>query len=209
MRKIYKTDEKTLEALKKIYKMYIKDLDEPLEIKYIRTRVIQTIGLALAGKLVKVSERAVETGVRAIRDGLTIICDALLTETGVRYKVERYGLKNRIISLSSLRRSYDESLVEQLSKIGSKEDDTIIIIGASPKVLDKVLSNVDLFKPRIIIATPPGFIDAPYVKRRLVRERPCEYITVLGTLGSSMLAMALFTALLEIEMGYHKYFEDA
>ncbi len=208
MRRIYKTDEKTIEALRKIYKMYVKDLDEPLEIKYVRTRVIQTIGLAIAGKLVKVSEKAIEVGVHALENELPIICDALITETGIRYKVERYGLKNSIISLSSLRKSYDEGLVEQVDKIIKQySKDSIIIIGASPKVLNKVLDNYSLFRPRIIIASPPGFIDAPYVKRRLIIEKPCEYMTILGTLGSSMLAIALFTALLEIYMGFHRLIE--
>ncbi|NPA70709.1 MAG: hypothetical protein GXO26_07865 [Crenarchaeota archaeon] len=208
MRRIYKTDEKTIEALRKIYRMYVKDLNEPLEVKYVRTRVIQTIGLAIAGKLVKVSDRAIEVGVKALENELPIICDALITETGVKYKVERYGLKNSIISLSSFRRSYDEGLVDQIDKIVKEySKDTIIIVGASPKVLNKVIDNVSLLRPRIIIASPPGFIDAPYVKRRLIVEKPCEYMTILGTLGSSMLAIALFTALLEISMGFHRLIE--
>ncbi|NPA22674.1 MAG: hypothetical protein GXO23_00040 [Crenarchaeota archaeon] len=207
MRRIYRTDEKTLEALRRIYRMYVRDLDEPLEIKYVRTRVIQTIGLAVAGRLVRVSERAIEEGLKALREGATVLCDALMTETGIRYKIERYTLPNRVISLSSLRRSYDEGLAEQLSKVDSDIRRSIIVIGASPKVLNTILDNVRKFEPRLIIASPPGFIDAPYVKRRLVIERPCEYMTILGTLGSSMLAMALFTALLEIDMGYHRYIE--
>ncbi|NPB00016.1 MAG: hypothetical protein GXO10_01440 [Crenarchaeota archaeon] len=205
MRRIYRTDEKTIEALRKIYRMYVKDLDEPLEVKYVRTRVIQTIGLAIAGRLVKISERAIDEGVEALRRGAPIICDALMTETGIRYKIERYGLKNTITSLSSLRKSYDEGLVEQIDKIlGNSSMDTMIIVGASPKVLNKILDNIDRIRPRIIIASPPGFIDAPYVKRRLIVEKPCEYMTILGTLGSSMLAIALFTALLEISMGFHE-----
>ncbi len=206
---MYSTDRKTLETLRRIYRMYIKDLDEPIEIKYTRTRVIQTIGLAIAGKLVKISERAITEGIKAIERDLPIICDTLITETGINYKIRRYGLKNNVISLSSLRRDYSEELAEQLTKIGREDISrgTIIIVGASPKVLSSILNNISLFNPKIIIATPPGFIDAPYVKRRLVIEKPCEYMTILGTLGSSMLSIALFTSLIEIRLGYHKLIE--
>ncbi len=205
---MYTTDIKTLEALRKIYRMYYKDSDEPPEIKYVRVRVVQTLGLVIAGKLVKISDKAIEEGIKALRNCRTILCDSLLTETGIRYKLERYGLKNRVVSLSSLRRSYNEGLVDQIDKILNICENSIVVVGASPKVLDKIISNVNILKPCLIIATPPGFIDAPYVKRRLIVERPCEYMTILGTLGSSILAISLFTSLVDIYLGFHRYVVD-
>ncbi len=162
-------------------------------------RTIHATGDASFGELLIFRNFAPEVGTKAIRSGCDVITDVKMVEVGI----DRRGLRNfggevrNYIDLAY--KSEAEGTRAELAMryaIDEGVEGDIIAIGNSPTaVLEMVKWVKEGVKPALIIAVPPGFIDAERSKG-MARGLDMPSITTTGTKGGSAVAISLVNQML-------------
>ncbi len=156
----------------------------------IRRRVVIATGNVKTAKLIVFKNNAVEAGINALRDRAKIVCDVDMVKAGVRY--------GNVISAVNFASDDDETRVYS-GFMNIKEEilDAVVVIGNAPSgafaLLDIIKTGI---KPRLIVATPVGFVNAAKVKF-LIRKLPLPNITCRGSVGGSAVAVSIINTLLD------------
>jgi precorrin isomerase len=137
----------------------------------------------------------IRAGIEALRDGTDVVVDVEMVKAGINKK----KLKSHVhvaVSLGSrpdLTRAADGIL-----KLKERIDGGVVAIGNAPSA---AIALCDLInegvRPKLIIATPVGFINAAESKE-MIRELDVPSITTVGTRGGSTLCVAIFNAILNL-----------
>lgn len=167
-------------------------------------RVVHTTADPEFAKLVVIHEKAVETGVAAIKAGAKIITDVKMVRAGINEKrVKRFGGQiltyfddKRTIGLAKEQKITRSAAAMRLA-IKDGLDNSIIAIGNAPTAAFELSKAVKqgIAKPAMIIATPVGYVGAAESKEE-VATLPVPFVVVRGPKGGSALAVAVFNALL-------------
>jgi precorrin-8X/cobalt-precorrin-8 methylmutase len=172
-------------------------------------RVVHATADPEFAKLLFINEKAVETGVAAIKAGARIITDVKMVKAGINEeRLKRFG--GRILTYiddeQAIKLADHESITRAAAAmrlaINKGVDGSIILVGNAPTAAFELANAVKqgLAKPALIVATPVGFIGAAESKET-VSKLPIPFIIVQGRKGGSAVAVAIFNALLSIAEG--------
>ena len=179
--------------------------DGSFEQKQVVKRVIHaTVDIDFGKSLIFHSD-AVQTGLRAIREGKTIITDVHMVKAGIRaYDLKRFD--NKILCFFDRDKKLPEAgevdiprSVISMRKAEKFMDGSIIAIGNAPTALFELVDMVKAGKvrPALIIGIPVGFVGAAESKEEL-QGQDIPYITNSGRRGGSTVACAIVNALIKL-----------
>jgi precorrin-8X/cobalt-precorrin-8 methylmutase len=170
-------------------------------------RVIHTTVDVDFGKSLIFHPSAIETGIKAIKEGKTIITDVHMVKSGIRaYDLTEFG--NKILCFFDKEKTEPNPdniprAVLSMRKAGEKLNNSIVAIGNAPTALFELIDMVkdNKVKPCLIIGMPVGFVGSAESKEEL-QELDVPYITINGRRGGSAVAAAILNALIKIAKGY-------
>lgn len=175
---------------------------DPLE-RQIATRIIHACGMVEVADDLTFSIGAAASGVMALRDGASIICDVRMVEHGI---ITRYLDGNRITTAigQAGAKTHAERLATTMSAGGMEAlkgdiGGAIIAIGNAPTALFHLLEGMQNGwpKPALVLGFPVGFVGAAESKAALiVNGLGVPYIALPGRKGGSAMTAAAVNALL-------------
>lgn len=159
-----------------------------------------------------ISPGAIEAGIAALQDGCPIITDTKMALCGISAaRLSRYG--NRTICLISdertQKRAKETGSTRALAAVDlvfelffrSASNSGIWVIGNAPtalfRLLEKLDSEADCPRPRLIVGLPVGFVNAAESKEALAKTS-YNYISNRGRKGGSNVAASVINALAEL-----------
>jgi len=175
----------------------------PQDLARVVVRMIHACGMTDLPQYVAASPGATEIGVRAIRAGATILCDANMVANGVT----RSRLPSNNEVLCTLGDPRTAELAKKLETTRSaaalelwrdKLEGSVVVIGNAPTALFRLLEmlEVGIPHPALIIGVPVGFVGAAESKAALMANRlNLPYLTIQGRRGGSAIAAAAVNAL--------------
>ncbi len=209
-----KSDEGDLKMIapEKIEEESFKIIEESVDLddldsgeKAVITRMLHASGdLSLADAVV-ISNGAIDSGVKALKEGRPVVADVNMVATGISRRLA--ALHNNKI----LCKVDDMAVTADAKKLGSTRsavamrslaahiEGGIVAIGNAPTALAELLKIVEEGSPRpaLVIGTPVGFVGAAESKESLMRSG-LNYISIRGTRGGSALAVAAVNAILKL-----------
>ncbi len=167
-------------------------------------RCIHTVGdPGILDDLV-LTEVALESGIRALANGTTIITDTAMAREGIT-KRWTAGRNVRVISLAEIsvtELSGTTRSAAAIRRVAPELSGKLMVIGNAPTALLALLEALEegAPPPALIIGMPVGFVNAAASKEMLARTR-YPHFTLLGTRGGSALAAACVNALFAVLRG--------
>ena len=161
--------------------------------------------------LMMIHDKAITSGINALKNGCPIICDVQMIIAGLnKARLDAYGCSTHsFISYEDVIRVAKEKnttrAIEAMKKAHQLKllDGAIIAVGNAPTSLIELcrLIKEENVKPALIIGVPVGFISAVESKEEvldMVREQGIEvpYILSRGRKGGSTIAVSIIHALL-------------
>ncbi|MFN3383423.1 MAG: precorrin-3B C(17)-methyltransferase [Archaeoglobaceae archaeon] len=128
-----------------------------------------------------------EDGVRAIKDGARIIVDV---------KMVKVGLRMNSICATDFAEGDDTRTASGFKKIAKLVEGSVVAIGNSPSAAIAVYEIAKEYKPRFIVATPVGFVNAEESKQ-MISSLDLPSITTKGSKGGSNVCVAILNCLIE------------
>ena len=176
----------------------------PDEWKIVR-RMIHTTADFEYMQMVRISNNAVAVGIKAIRNGCTVITDTNMAKTGIR-KDLLAGFGSRCECLMA-----DPRVAEQATERGVTRarvavekaaqimENGIYVVGNAPTALLHLLDMINnkAANPALVVGLPVGFVNAAESKAALV-ETKIPYISNVGRKGGSNVAASVINALVLI-----------
>ncbi len=169
-------------------------------------RVIHTTGDVDFIKGLTISDRAIESGVKAIRENALIWTDVTMVQTGLkRSLMKQWGLESVCYIHDS--EAYKKAEKEQTTRAiaglrilaeKSIKSPLILVIGDAPTALLEAvkLTASNELSVDLIIGIPVGFVGTEDSKISLNNQTKIPFITNTGTRGGSTVAASIFNALL-------------
>ncbi len=156
----------------------------------IKRRVVIATGNVKLAKLIEFRHNPIEAGIEALRDGAEIICDVQMVKAGIRYSKVKCVLDENP--------KYERTRVYSgFKKNISTLDRTIVVVGNAPSGALAVYEAVKKgARPRLIVATPVGFVNAANSKY-LIRTLDVPSITTRGSIGGSPIAIAITNGIVD------------
>ncbi len=152
---------------------------------------------------VKIHKDAIESGIKAIRNGCNIITDTNMAKSGIRKKDIRDNGGDVYCLIA------DDDIVAESKKSGSTRAlicveksvdlmrDGIYVVGNAPTALIRLTEMIKSgdIKPALVIGLPVGFVNTAESKEMLM-ELDFPYITNVGRKGGSNIAASVVNALI-------------
>lgn len=173
--------------------------------KKIVERMIHTSGDPSLESMIRIHPQAIETGLKALKNGASVITDVEMVRAGIaKERLAKLGGKVQCFlgepNVPSLAKEW--GITRSMAAIRANKEylkDSIIAIGNAPTALVEVL---DLAKnpetrPALIVGIPVGFVGAKESKEILwEKHQDIPSVTVLGNRGGSPLAATTINALI-------------
>lgn len=149
------------------------------------------------------SDGAVRAGIRALRQGCTIVSDTNMTRSGINSQaLQRCGARavcfmaDSDVAGEAAKRGVTRAVVS-MEKASEIRGPVIFAIGNAPTALIRLRELIDSGKtePALVIAVPVGFVNVTESKE-LIMESGVPYIAAAGRKGGSTVAAAICNALL-------------
>lgn len=166
----------------------------------IRQRCVIATGDPSVAEILRFNHDPVRFGLEALEEGAKILADIKMVEAGVvkrghRSMVSAFIEKGDEIAMESgITRTSAGVLALQ-----EELDGAIVVIGNAPSALLTLCDLIDAgkAKPKLVIGTPVGFVNASESKERLrVLEIPS--ISTFGTRGGTPIAVAAMNEIINI-----------
>lgn len=150
----------------------------------------------------KIHQKAIETGIKAIRSGKDILTDVGMVQVGISKRhLERWGGKvickvsdDEIAKISA---ETGETRSEIAMEKGFTENVGIVAIGNAPTALLKIMDIMRNRADVLVVGVPVGFVKALDSKVALANQ-DFPFITNLSRKGGSSVAVAIVNALLKM-----------
>lgn len=193
------------EIEKRSFEIIEEELGRELDpvLKPIIKRVIHTTADFSYADTLFFSENAVEKGLQALREGVSIITDTNMGRAGInKKKLEQYGGKvhcfmaDEDVAAAALTQQTTRAAVS-MDKAAAMQEDFIFAIGNAPTALIRLYELIQegKIRPRLIIGVPVGFVNVVESKE-LILKTDVPYIVARGRKGGSNIAAAICNALL-------------
>lgn len=193
------------EIEKRSFEIIEEELGRELDpvLKPIIKRVIHTTADFSYADTLFFSENAVEKGLQALREGVSIVTDTNMGKAGInKKKLEQYGGKVHCfmadgdVAAAALAQQTTRAAVS-MDKAAALQEDCIFAIGNAPTALIRLYELIQEGKicPRLIIAVPVGFVNVVEAKE-LIMTAGVPVIVARGRKGGSNVAAAICNALI-------------
>ena len=193
------------EIEKRSFEIIEEELGRELDpvLKPIIKRVIHTTADFSYADTLFFSENAVEKGLQALREGVSIITDANMGRAGInKKKLEQYGGKvhcfmaDEDVAAAALAQQTTRAAVS-MDKAAAMQEDFIFAIGNAPTALIRLYELIQegKIRPRLIIGVPVGFVNVVEAKE-LILTAGVPVIVARGRKGGSNVAAAICNALI-------------
>lgn len=193
------------EIEKRSFEIIEEELGRELDpvLKPIIKRVIHTTADFSYADTLFFSENAVEKGLQALREGVSIITDTNMGRAGInKKKLEKYGGKvhcfmaDEDVAAAALAQQTTRAAVS-MDKAAAMQEDFIFAIGNAPTALIRLyeLIQEEKIRPRLIIGVPVGFVNVVEAKE-LILTAGVPVIVARGRKGGSNVAAAICNALI-------------
>lgn len=153
-------------------------------------------------ELVRFHEKAVDNGIKALRNGATIVTDTEMAKRGIPVRrLEPLGCT--LTCLMNDSRVVERAKVEGITRAKAAVDiavneikPEIYVVGNAPTALIRLVEHFDAgaVAPALVVGMPVGFVNAAESKA-LLMSRDIPYIAVEGRKGGSALAASVVNAL--------------
>lgn len=153
-------------------------------------------------ELVRFHEKAMESGIHALRNGATIVTDTEMAKRGIPVRrLEPLGCHVRC--LMNDERVIERAKTEGITRAKAAVDigvheiqPEIFVVGNAPTALIRLVEHFDNgdVAPALVVGMPVGFVNAAESKA-LLMSRDIPYIAVEGRKGGSALAASVINAL--------------
>ncbi|MGM7635127.1 precorrin-8X methylmutase [Bacillus sp. Hm123] len=165
-------------------------------------RVIHASADFELGRSMLLHPKAIESGIRAIKNGERIICDVQMVQVGIsKGRIEKYGGSIHVyISdadvMEEAKKLNTTRAIISMRKAVAEADGGIYCIGNAPTALLELIRLVKegIAKPSLVIGLPVGFVSAAESKEELAKL-DIPYITNIGRKGGSTVTVAALNAL--------------
>lgn len=168
-------------------------------------RVVHTTADPEFAKLLFISDKAVTSGMAAIKAGANVVTDVKMIRAGINEKrLNRFGagkILNYVHDKRALKIAH-ESLTTRAAasmRLAAQDglDGSIVLIGNAPTAAFELaeLVKAGKAKPALIVAVPVGYVGAAESKEE-ISKLDVPYIIVKGKKGGSPIAVSVFNALL-------------
>ena len=193
------------EIEKRSFEIIEEELGRELDpvLKPIIKRVIHTTADFSYADTLFFSENAVEKGLQALREGVSIITDTNMGRAGInKKKLEKYGGKvhcfmaDEDVAAAALAQQTTRAAVS-MDKAAAMQEDFIFAIGNAPTALIRLYEPIQegKIRPRLIIGVPVGFVNVVEAKE-LILTAGVPVIVARGRKGGSNVAAAICNALI-------------
>ena len=193
------------EIEKRSFEIIEEELGRELDpvLKPIIKRVIHTTADFSYADTLFFSANAVEKGLQALREGVSIITDTNMGRAGInKKKLEQYGGKvhcfmaDEDVAAAALTQQTTRAAVS-MDKAAAMQEDFIFAIGNAPTALIRLYELIQegKIRPRLIIGVPVGFVNVVEAKE-LILTAGVPVIVARGRKGGSNVAAAICNALI-------------
>ena len=167
-------------------------------------RVVHTTADPEFAKLLVISDKAVDSGVAAIKAGAKIFTDVKMIKAGINEaRVHRFGCKvlTYIDDARATKMAAEEGITRSTAAmrlaVADGANGAIFLIGNAPTAAFELAEQIKngKAKPALIVAVPVGYVGAAESKEEIAKL-PTPHIITKGRKGSSTIAVAIFNALL-------------
>jgi len=196
-------EKKSLKIIEKTFLKDYKPQKESCEIEIVK-RAIHASGDPELKELLVFKNTPVKTGITAIRKGSSVICDVKMVKTGINASaLEKFGGKIKcFIDHEKVRKFAEKNNKTRASSAfllhESEIKNSIAVIGNAPTALFELCRLIDRgIKPRLVIASPPGFVGAKEAKEEILKKH-IPVIAVKGSRGGSAIAAAIVNAIIRL-----------
>lgn len=170
-------------------------------------RVIHATGDFSFAENMRFSDTAIETGIRAIREGKNILTDVNMVSSGISKTIlKKFGgqvfCKVADPAIAEEAKRANKTRSEMAISVGLDENIGIVAIGNAPTALIETVRTLGRSGDEssvLVVGVPVGFVNAAESKELLVEQNDC-YITSLGRKGGSPVAAAIVNALLRLAL---------
>ncbi|MCQ2443440.1 MAG: precorrin-8X methylmutase [Oscillospiraceae bacterium] len=169
-------------------------------------RVIHTTADFDYVKTLVFSESAVEKGVQALKNGVFIVTDTTMAQSGINKRVlKRFGgevlnfIGDPDVAAEAKARGITRSAVS-MERAASLGVPLIYVVGNAPTALVSIYEQVQagtMPPPALVVGVPVGFVNVVEAKE-LILKLDVPYIVARGRKGGSNVAAAIINALLYI-----------
>ena len=173
----------------------------PDEWKIVR-RMIHTTADFEYMQRIRISNCAVEAGIKAIRNGCTVVTDTNMAKTGIRNDpLARFGTRCKClmadprVAVKAKERGVTRAHVA-VEEAAHMMENGIYVVGNAPTALLRLLEMIKKKEagPALVVGLPVGFVNAAESKAALV-ETNIPYISNVGRKGGSNVAASVINAL--------------
>ena len=193
------------EIEKRSFEIIEEELGRELDpvLKPIIKRVIHTTADFSYADTLFFSENAVEKGLQALREGVSIITDTNMGRAGInKKKLEQSGgqvhcfMADEDVAAAALAQQTTRAAVS-MDKAAAMQEDFIFAIGNAPTALIRLYELIQegKIRPRLIIGVPVGFVNVVEAKE-LILTAGVPVIVARGRKGGSNVAAAICNALI-------------
>ncbi len=171
-------------------------------ILYVASRCIHAVGDPSIVDSLRVCRELLDELEHLLTRLRLVVVDVEMVRAGIESRCRALGVP----VITAVRFSTSQNLrvasgIENLIRRGVVDDRTGIVCGNAPTFLEVVVRSIEEgVKPLLVVATPPGFVKAAEVKKKLM-ELDVPYIVIEGCRGGSTLAVAIFNALIDLYTG--------
>lgn len=152
--------------------------------------------------LVRFHEKAVESGVRALKNGATIVTDTEMAKRGIpARRLEPLGGTVRCLMNDErvVARAKAEGITRAKAAVDVAVEEikpAVYVVGNAPTALIRLVEHFDngTVSPSLVVGMPVGFVNAAESKD-LLMSRDIPYIAIKGRKGGSALAASVVNAL--------------
>lgn len=148
------------------------------------------------------SGNPVETGIRCIKEGKTIITDIEMVKAGIskKYRGNVNCFVNDPRTKELVERAHVTRTAAGIRLAKELIQDNIVVIGNAPSACIELLALAEQgIKPALIVATPVGFVNAAEEKAKVL-DSGMPYIVVKGARGGTPSAVAIINGIIELSM---------
>lgn len=197
-----------MEIEKRSFEIIAQELPHPIDdaLAPIIKRVIHTTADFEYADTLCFSERVVEKAQAAMAQGVTIVTDTTMAQSGINKKLlaKRGGRVCCFIGdedvAEAAKRNGTTRSAESMKKAAKLNGPLIFAIGNAPTALielSKLIAAGEL-SPALVIGVPVGFVNVVQSKE-LIMESGVPYIVARGRKGGSNVAAAIVNALLYLQ----------
>jgi len=183
------------EIVRKSYEIVKRYVNGNTPEEKILQRCIIALGDPGIKDLIVFKNNPIKEGIKAVKENVPLVVDVKMISAGINRRKFRGDV------FVAVEHGDDGKLTRAMSGIYSLRkimDGGIVVIGNAPSACIALYNLIrDGVKPRLVIATPVGFVNASESKE-MIRELDIPSITSIGTRGGSTLAVAIFNGIVNL-----------